>query len=108
MDPVRNYHTIRNELAAYSRPLAEKPEIVCVSKAELTGADEIQKRLEGDLCREVFLISSVTGQGLSQVVGQAARMLAEIRQQEREAKERTKPVEFATEATVRTGPEATP
>jgi GTP-binding protein len=107
-DPVRNYHTIRNELASYSKMLADKPEIVCLSKAELTDASEVRKRLEGDLCREVFLISSVTGQGLSQVVGRAAQLLAEIRQQERETKERAKPVEFATEASVRTESEATP
>src|SRR3954462_8398759 len=34
-DPVRNYHLIRKELTEYDIPLAEKPEVVCVSKAEL-------------------------------------------------------------------------
>ena len=100
-DPVANYHTIRKELALYSGPLAEKPEVVCVSKAELTGADEVRARLEGDLCREVFLMSSVTGQGLQRVVGQAAQLLAEIKDQERAAKAAAKPVAFGTEAVVR-------
>jgi GTP-binding protein len=107
-DPLRNYHAIRTELANYSQPLAEKPEIVCVSKAELPGADEVRQRLAADLGRDVLLLSSVTGQGLSQLVGRAAQLLAEIRQQEREAKERAKPVEFPTEKAVRTGDEATP
>ena len=100
-DPVENYHTIRNELAQYSVALAEKPEILCVSKAELTGADEVRDRLAGELGRDVALISSVTGQALSQVVGAAARLLAEIKDAERKAKERAK-IEFGTESAVRT------
>ena len=60
-DPVKNYHTIRNELKTYSAELAEKPEIVCVSKAELTDAAEVRDKLAADLGREVFLMSSVTG-----------------------------------------------
>ena len=84
-------------------PLAAKPEVVCVSKAELTGSDEVRDKLAADLGHEVYLISSVTGQGLSQVVGKAAQFIADVRQQEREAKERAKPVEFPTEKAVRTG-----
>lgn len=102
-DPVANYHTIRQELKQYSDALAEKPELVCVSKAELTGADTIRDRLAAELGREVFLISSVTGQGLSQVVSTAAQRLAEIKQAERDAK--SAHVEFATEPAVRTTPD---
>ena len=102
-DPVQNHHAIRKELTLYNQPLAEKPEVVCVSKAELTGSDAVRDRLAAELGREVLLISSVTGQGLSQLVGQAAQLLAEIKQQEREAKERAKPVEFPTEKAIRTG-----
>jgi GTP-binding protein len=99
-DPVRNYHAIRHELREYSAALAEKPEVVCVSKAELTGAEEVQQRLAGDLGREVLLISAVTGQGLAKLVGQVAQLLAAIRREEAEAAR--KPVEFPTEAAVRT------
>src|SRR5256885_1941339 len=35
-DPLANYHTIRRELELYSAVLARKPEVVAVSKAELT------------------------------------------------------------------------
>jgi GTP-binding protein len=101
-DPVQNYHTIRKELREYIIPLDDKPEIVCVSKAELTGAEEVQKRLAADLGREVLLISAVTGQGLSKLVGQAAQMLAEIKHIEALAEAKRKPVEFPTEAAVRT------
>src|SRR5207249_8990398 len=41
-DPVKNYHTIRKELRDYIVPLHTKPEVVCISKAELTGSEEVQ------------------------------------------------------------------
>lgn len=107
-DPLANYHAIRKELVLYSLPLTEKPEVVCVSKAELPGADAVRDKLAADLGHEVFLMSSVTGQGLSQVVGRAAQYINELRREEREAKERSRPVEFPTEKAIRTGDEVTP
>jgi GTP-binding protein len=101
-DPVKNYHAIRKELAEYTVPLDAKPEIVCVSKAELTGADEVAKKLAADLGREVLLISAVTGQGLSKLVGQVAQMLADMKREEAEAEAKRKPIEFPTEPAVRT------
>ncbi|WP_439626467.1 GTPase ObgE [Gemmata sp.] len=102
-DPVRNYHLIRKELHDYTIPLSDKPELVCVSKAELTGADEVRDKLAAELGREVLLISAVTGQGLQLVVGRVAQMLAEIKRSEAEEAARKKPVvEFGTEAVVRT------
>lgn len=101
-DPIKNYHTIRNELGLYSPLLAEKPEVVCVSKAELTGAEEIQKSLAAELGRDVLLISAVTGQGLATVVTRVAQMLADIKREEAEAEARKKPTEFPTEAAIRT------
>jgi GTP-binding protein len=103
-DPVRNYHLIRKELHDYAVPLHTKPEVVCVSKAELTGADEVQARLAADLGREVLLISAVTGQGLQVLVGRVAQMLADIKRAEaEEAAKRKPPVEFPTEPAIRTG-----
>ncbi len=102
-DPVQNYHRIRKELREYTVPLHTKPELVCVSKAELTGAEEVQARLAADLGREVLLISAVTGQGLPQLVSRLTRMLADIRRAEaEEAARATSRVTFATEAAIRT------
>lgn len=100
-DPVKNYHAIRKELTLYSLPLAEKPEVVCVSKAELTGADEVRAKLAADLGHDVFLMSSVTGQGLSQVVGRVAELIAELKREEAEAEKRKAPIEFPTEKAIR-------
>ena len=79
-DPVENYRTIRSELEQYARGLAERPEIVAVSKAELPGAEEVQQRLAADTGRDVLLFSAVTGQGLDRLLQAAYAILQETRQ----------------------------
>ena len=105
-DPVANYHAIRQELRLYNLALSTKPEVVAVSKAELPGSEEVRDRLAADLGSEVFLMSSVTGAGLAQVVGSVAKLIAELRQQEREDAAKPKATTFGTEAVVRTEGEA--
>src|SRR3954451_14029098 len=78
-DPLVNYRTIRRELELYSRLLAAEPELVAVSKSELTGSGEVRERTERELGRPVLAISAVTGQGLSRLVGEVAAILAELR-----------------------------
>jgi len=80
-DPIENYHVIRDELAQYDDQLARRPEIVVVSKAELPGAEAIRGELEAAIGSEVLLISAVTGQGLDQLVRQAAALVEAQRQQ---------------------------
>src|SRR5438067_351505 len=75
-DPLNNYQVIRRELELHGRALAEKPEIVAVSKAELTGSEEVRQRLETELGREVLAISAVTGKGLAQLVNAVVEQLA--------------------------------
>jgi GTPase len=100
-DPVANYRAIRKELSLYSLPLAEKPEVVCVSKAELTDSDKVRDALAAELNQEVLLISSVTGQGLAQLVGRVAQTIAELKRTEAEDAARRKPVEFPLEKAIR-------
>lgn len=78
-DPVENYRLIREELSKYDEQLAERPEIVVVSKAELPGADEVRQRLAAESSRDVLLISAVTGQGLNQLVNRIGALLDEHR-----------------------------
>src|SRR5437016_6192834 len=47
--PVENYRAVRQELELYGSDLSRKPEIVAVSKAELTGADGVRQELESAL-----------------------------------------------------------
>jgi GTP-binding protein len=70
-DPVENYRAIRRELTEYGHELAERPEIVAVSKAELPDAGEVQQDLAAATHGEVLLFSSVTGAGLDRLLQRA-------------------------------------
>lgn len=98
-DPIKNYHTIRKELADYNPALAQKPEVIVVSKAELTGAEEIQQKLAKELGRDVFLVSAVTGQNLSQFVGFVTQLINEKKREEAAIK--APPTEFSTVKAIR-------
>ncbi|QEH37196.1 GTPase Obg [Aquisphaera giovannonii] len=63
-DPVENYRMIRRELLEYSPSLAERPEIVVVTKLDLTDAQAARDRIARELGREVLSISAVTGKGI--------------------------------------------
>lgn len=63
-DPVHNYRMIRNELEQYSPALAKRPELVAVTKMDLTGADEARDRIAREIGRDVLSISAVTGEGI--------------------------------------------
>jgi GTPase len=77
-DPVQNYRVVRRELELHTRQLAEKPEVVAVSKAELTGSDEVRRRMEEELGRRVLTVSAVTGEGLAQLVGAVVEELGRV------------------------------
>jgi GTP-binding protein len=74
-DPVHNYQVIRRELELHSQALAEKPEIIALTKMDLTGSEEIRARVEQELGREVIGISAATGQGLARLVGKIVEQL---------------------------------
>jgi GTP-binding protein len=78
-DPIENYRTIRSELDQYGHGLADRPEIVAVSKAELPSAAEVQAKLAEIVGGDVILFSSVTGQGLDRLLQAAHAALNEAR-----------------------------
>jgi GTP-binding protein len=66
-DPLDNYAQIREELRLYDQSLAERPEIICVTKAELPDAATCAELLREVTGKDVFLISAVTGKGLPEL-----------------------------------------
>jgi len=74
---VENYRSIREELERYDTSLIERPELLVVTKSELPSAEEIAARLTRELSSSVLLISAVTGQGLSELVGKMLNLLQE-------------------------------
>ena len=79
-DPVENYFAIREELKQYDVDLADRPELVAVSKAELPGAEAVRDRLAEATGGEVLLFSSVTGQGLDELMRSTDKLLTKDRQ----------------------------
>ncbi len=75
-DPIENYRTIRKELGDYSPVLAEKPEIIAISKTDLLGGPEDAQAAVELFCKELRLgasdvvipISSATGTGLRELL----------------------------------------
>lgn len=77
-DPWTNYQTIREEIRLYSPTLAERPEIVVLTKMDITGAEEAKAKFEEKLGREVLAISAVTGRGVNLLMQQLSTRLEEI------------------------------
>ena len=74
-NPLENYTAIHRELVEYDVTLDERPEIVCVTKAELPGSEEVRKQLAQQLDREVLLISAVTGTGMNHLTAAISQQL---------------------------------
>lgn len=79
VDPIENYKAIRHEVESYSESVGARPEIICVSKAELPEAAEVRDRLQAEIGKEVLLISAVTGQGLSDLINRITKALEEAK-----------------------------
>lgn len=67
-NPIENYRNIREEVLLYNAELAERTEIVVVSKCELPEAGETARLLAEETGGPVMQISSVTGKGLPDLI----------------------------------------
>ncbi len=67
---VRAWRTVRREIASYGAGLAEKPEILVLTKQDAMSAREAATRraaLERESGRDVFLVSAVSGVGIAEL-----------------------------------------
>jgi len=70
-DFLTDYKTIINELTAYGGALAEKPRITALNKIDALDAEEqsfFKAELEQISGGDVFLVSGVSGEGVSDVL----------------------------------------
>ena len=77
-DPAAAYRTVRDELAAYGHGLADKPELVCLSKVDIASDDALQdasRALTDASGREPLVVSAATGQGLEAALDACLRVL---------------------------------
>lgn len=67
-DNLNSYRAIRQELAGWSRNLAEKPELIALSKIDLLPDEDLRirsKQLEEKLNKEVYPISAISKKGIT-------------------------------------------
>ncbi|MEM9419800.1 MAG: GTPase ObgE [Planctomycetota bacterium] len=78
-DPIENYHVIRKELASHSPALADKQEIIALSKMDLMGGPEdhevARQMIADELGKPVFTFSSATRVGLTELLEEAWALL---------------------------------
>ena len=89
-DPVEDYETINSELAKYDKDLAKRPQIVVATKIDAIDDEErlenLKRRAKED--RRSFLqISSVTREGVQDLVFAVSGLLDKMAEEEREEAE---------------------
>ncbi len=80
-DPVSDYETVNRELTAYSSALGNRPQIVVATKIDAVDEEQRlhslrQRALEDG--KPFFAISSVTGEGVTNLIRQVTAKLGEI------------------------------
>lgn len=81
-DPVKDYETIKNELALYTDDLAKRPHIIAANKIDACTDSDGLKRLKAKADEEevaLFEVSALTGKGMPGFVAALASKVAELR-----------------------------
>jgi GTP-binding protein len=87
-NPAAAYRIVRRELEAYGHGLADKPEIVALSKADAVSAealDEASAAFEAETGRRPFLVSAASRRGVPDVLFELARIVAAAKSAENES-----------------------
>jgi GTP-binding protein len=81
-EPLADYRAIRKELKSYSPELAERPEIVALSKADIPEVREAYPALKKRFQRakiKLYLVSAATKEGTDEVLHELFRIVSEAR-----------------------------
>ena len=77
-DPVKSWQIVRREVEAYADILADKPEVLVLSKCDITPADyldEVRDALQAAGAGTVFYMSSVSHVGVTAVLRAVASLI---------------------------------
>lgn len=81
-DPYQDYLQINKELEAYSRSLADKPQIVALNKIDLPAANGLIKEFQSRVSKvKIIPISAATGEGIPDLLDAVIEMLDRYPQQ---------------------------
>lgn len=93
-DPFDDWVKINNELRLYNEKLAERPQIIAANKMDMAEAErnlpvflEQLKQFDGDKEHIIMQISSLTKEGINELIYKAADVLDQVEQQLAEAEE---------------------
>jgi len=84
-DAGEAYKTVRHEIEAYGHGLADKPEIVALSKADALDEDTLKeqlKKLKKACKRTPLVVSSASGQGVQEVLQTLLTIIDEAKAEE--------------------------
>jgi GTP-binding protein len=87
-DPAEAYEIVRGEVEAYGAGLAEKPEIVALSKADAVPADQLKtkaKALARSAGKKPLMLSAVSGEGVKEALRALASEIAALRDEHSKA-----------------------
>ena len=91
-DPVQDFYTINEELKGYSEKLSERKQIIVANKIDIMQDNEGLKALEALAKKEgleIFKISGVTGEGVTELLNRVSEVLKTLPKEELvEAEER--------------------
>src|SRR3569833_1554583 len=85
-DPVDGWRVVRDELASYGAGLADKPEVIALTKADLLEAKQrskIVKALEKESGADVFPVSAPLGEGMEPLLDTIIAALGDAAQEKR-------------------------
>lgn len=96
-DPAEAYRTVRGEVEAYGLGLADKPEVLALSKADAVAGKELDKKaraLKKASGADPLIVSAATGHGVQEVLAALAGHVEHMRAHEREKPQRQAPQEW--------------
>jgi GTP-binding protein len=91
-DPAEAWRTVRHELKSYGEGLAEKPEIVALSKIDALTPEAIadaKKKLKRTTKKEPLLLSAHSGEGVEAALRALVKNIAKARKEEEPEEETT-------------------
>ena len=81
IDPISSIGIIERELEKYSPKLIKKPRIIAINKSDIGDFKSIAYEVKKKYGKDVFLISSVTGEGVNDLLDHIVRILSKVKQQ---------------------------
>jgi GTP-binding protein len=78
-DPLDDYKAVNGELAAFSRDLSKKKQILVANKMDLDAAKDNIRRFRKSVKKKIFEISAVRAQGTEELVEEIIKNISESR-----------------------------